>query len=189
MEQAKPVLIPSVVPWTISSVPYLKLHATGKGEPSFLTFIGYFKLNHKDQGADMSSPIVVNDPGEFRLDPSADGAPYRMVRVVFEKGVRFRKCSPVSDSEVIPESNYDWSEVPGSLRPGEDVRANLERTNQYWIKTGHSPDPSYYEVLHSPWISELGIDDSEFHHYIVAGDDEYFDIIAHGWRWEGGQQA
>jgi hypothetical protein len=189
MEHIKPVLIPAAVPWSISSAPYLKLYTTGEGKPSSLTFIGYFKLNDKDQRHDMSSIVVVGEPGEFRLDPSADGVPYRMIRVVLERGFRFRKCFSMSDHEVIPESNYDWTEVPGSLRPGEDALANLKRTNRYWIETGHSPDPGYYEVRNSPWMKELGVNDSELHHYIAAGQDEYFEIIAMGWHWEGGQRA
>ena len=183
------MLIPAAVPWSISSVPYLKLHTTGEGKPSVLTFIGYFKLNDKDKGHDMSSIVVVREPSEFRLDPGADGVPYRMIRVVFEGGARYRRSFSASDHEVIPEASYDWSCVPGSLRRGEDVLANMERTTRYWIRTGHSPDPGYYEVQNSPWIKELGVNDPELHHYIAAGQDEYFEVIARGWRWERGQEA
>lgn len=190
MEIAKPALVPAIVPWAIStSAPYLKLHEDKEGNPSSLTFIGYFKLNDKGQDYDRSSVVVVEGPGEFRLDSSADGAVYRLIRVMFEGGIKYRRCFSVSDHEVIPEANYDWSEVPGSLRPGEDALTNMTRTDHYWIETGQSPDPSYYEVRNSPWINEIGINDPELRHYIAAGQDEYFEIIARGWRWEAGQQA
>ena len=123
------------------------------------------------------------------MDPSADGAPYRMIRVIFDGGIKSRRCFSASDHEVIPEANYDWSEVPGSLRLDEDVVTNMARTDHYWVDTGRSPDPSYYEVRNSPWVKEIGINDPELRHYIAAGQDEYFEILALGWRWEAGQLA
>jgi hypothetical protein len=190
MKQEKPKLIAPSVPWSISTAaPHLKLHQTAEGNPSSLTFIGYFKVNDRMESHNGSSVEVVKDPGEFRQSSNADEAPYRMVRLVFSGGVAFRKSFAVSDHEVIPEASYDWSAVPGFLRAGEDALTNLRRTESYWLATGHSPDPGYYEVQNSPWINALGINDPELRHYIAIGQDEYYEIIARSWDWEVGQQA
>jgi len=190
MEREKPLLIPAAVPWSIStSAPHLKLHETQKGEPSFLTFIAYFKLNEVMPNPEGPPVVIVKDPGEFSASAVADEASYRMVRVIFDEGMISRKCFAASDREVIPEEKYDWSKIPGSLRMGEDALSNITRTNNYWSETGYSPDPGFYEVMGSTWSKEMGISDSNFRHYIAVGQDEYFDIIARGWRWEAGQRA
>lgn len=190
MQQVKPMLIPAKVPWSIStSAPHLKLHQTTDGKPSYLTFIGYFKLNETTQGPTASLIEAVGDPGEFRLDSSAEDAPYRMVRIILDGGVIARRRAAASDHEVIPEAEFDWHEVPGFPREGEGALANMIRTDHYWKKSGYSPDPGFYEVEGSPWVGELGINDPELRHYIAVGQDEYFDIIARNWRWGAGQKA
>lgn len=190
MKYQKPVLIPAAVPWSVAtSAPHLKLHRNSEGKPIDITFIGFFKLNEGMLSPDDLGILIVEDPGDFHPCTHAEDAPYRMVRVSFDDGFSFRRTHAVSAHEVIPEADFDWREVPGSLRAGEDALENMFRTGSYWKATGQSPDPGFYEVVGSPWIPLLGINDPEIRHYIVLGQDEYFDIAARAWRWELGQKA
>lgn len=190
MKDQKPVLIPARVPWAVAtSAPHLKLRQNAEGKPSDITFIGYFKLNEGAKASDSSDIQIVENPGTFRPNARAENAPYRIIRVSFDGGFACRKSHAVSDHEVIPEANFDWREVPGALRAGEDALENMLRTDSYWRETGQSPDPGLYEVVDSPWITDFGVNDPELRHYIVVGQDEYFEIAARAWRWEAGQTA
>lgn len=186
----RPTLLPAAVPWAIStSMPCLRLCEDDAAHRLFLTFVGYFKLNDPTQGHGGTSVAVVAEPEAFKLDPSASQASYRLIRITFDGAFKYRRCFSASDHEVLPEAEYDWSEVPGALRPGEDAMANLVRTDIYWLETGNSPDPGFYEVRNSSWIEECGAVDWEFRHYIAVGQDEYFEVIARTWHWEAGQRA
>lgn len=190
MRDRKPILIPANVPWMVAtSAPYLKLHQNAEGMPVDITFVGYFKLNESVQASDNSAIQIVEDPGDFCPATHAKNAPYRLLRVSFDGGFAYRKSHAVSDHEVIPEANFDWSEVPSALRVGENILENMNRAVSYWKETGQSPDPGFYEVVGSQWIVDLDINDPELRHYMVVGQDEYFDVVARGWRWEAGQSA
>jgi hypothetical protein len=190
MKDQKPVLIPASVPWAVAtSAPHLKMRQNAEGKPSDITFIGYFKLNDTAQATTNLGIEIVEDPGTFHPDTHAEDAPYRLIRVSFDGGFAYRRCHAISEYDVISEASYDWHMVPAMILPGEDVRQNLQRSERYWVETGIAPDPLFYEVAGSLWIADLGINDPELRHYIVVGQDEYFDIAARAWRWEAGQSA
>jgi len=52
-----------------------------------------------------------------------------------------------------------------------------------WRKTGICPSSGFFEVAHSCWMRELGIDDEEMRHYFSFGRSVRLDILARGWTW------
>jgi hypothetical protein len=91
-----------------------------------------------------------------------------------------------SDSEVVPESLYDWSRVPGGMpEDGEWERAEEDLRNE-WMKTGICPDPLMYEVIFGNG-AEQGDPSVETKHYLLLGHDVYLEVDAVGWRWTPGQ--
>ncbi|WP_156420448.1 MULTISPECIES: hypothetical protein [unclassified Sphingopyxis] len=188
MNMLKPKLISAVVPWSVAtSAPYLDVGLTSDGRLDWVSFIAYFKLADRGDADGSPSITVVHPPGPFRASPKAIEAPYRLVRIKFDNAQAMRRQAAASDHEVIPEDEFDWSGVPGALRPGEDVLANMKRTTEYWVVSSTSPDPGFYEVHNSSWLDESGSSNGRLHHYIIVGQDEYIEISATGWDWESGQ--
>jgi hypothetical protein len=62
-----------------------------------------------------------------------------------------------SNSQVIDENIYDWTQVPGGWPRGEDIYAHLERDRVSWRQTGVCPDPRMYVIDNSPWLEEMGL--------------------------------
>jgi len=190
MECKSPVLIPAKVPWSVaSSAPHINLYQTEEGKPDYVTFIAYFKIEDSQQSPVGTAVQFVKNPGEFRLGSPDDDGTYRLVCLTLHGGYSARKCFAVSDHEVITEASFDWRAVPGALQPGDSVLSALSRAEEFFIETGFSANPGFYEVLGSPWLVELGLDDANLHHYIIVGHDEYFDIVAQDWHWKVGQKA
>ena len=189
MIETKQKLVPVSVPWQISpSVPHLKLKQAADGYPLSVTFIGHFKCDEMNEQVLASESIqVVSEDPDFEPAPLSLRAPFRMVRVNFVSAYLGRICQSVSDSEVIPEEDYDWSEVPSSLRHGETIERNFERSRDLWLTTGICPDPGMYEVKNSPLLTEFAMQSNELRHYIMLGHDEYIEVLAKGWDWEAGQ--
>lgn len=184
-------LLPVTVPWQISpSAPHLKLQAGPDGEPSSATFIGNFK-DGEDQAALVanSPPKRIGAPGTFTPEDSRTSGRFQMVRVSFVGGLESRVCRAVSDIEVLSESDFDWSAVPGGLLLDEKVSDNVKRIDDQWRNTGACPDPGMYEVKNSTWLRDLGLSRASLHHFILLGHDDYLEIIADGWQWELGQSV
>lgn len=169
------------------SAPFLKCQRSETGEPLSVTFVGYFKLDHVHQPGGNASFEIAQEPPEFEPATSDEQHPYRLVKLSFTGGRDVRTVPSFSDSQVIEEDAYDWSSVPGDLRPGEDAKANRERRNRYWLETGTSPDPGVYEVEGSNWLTELGDQANGLHHYLILGNDDYVEVLAEGWAWQAGQ--
>ncbi len=188
MSDVKPRLRPVRVPWAISpSVPYLRVQESGGGLPQFATFIAHFPYQPPDQEAAGSEARlrIVNDPGVFVPANDAEAARFRLVRVNFEGGSRYRTLPAFSDSEVVREADYDWSLVPG-LRPGEAIDRYLRRLREDWNRSGISPDPRMYEVERSKWVAESGLSPG-IRHLLLLGHDEFVEVLATAWSWEPGQ--
>ena len=188
MSQLRPQLLPVVAPWMVAvSAPFLKPHRSETGQPLSVTFVGYFKMDHIQPQDGTPQFEIVREPPEFEPATSDERHPYRLVKISFSGGRTMRTTPAFSDGEVIEEDAYDWSSVPGDLRPGEDAKNNRERRNRYWLETGTSPDPGVYEVAGSPWLAELGEDAEGLHHYMILGNDDYVEVLAEGWSWQAGQ--
>lgn len=188
MSQLKPRLLPVVAPWMVAvSAPFLKSERSETGQPRSVTFVGYFKLDHVQPPDSNPQFEIVQEPPEFEPATKDEQHPYRLVRISFSGGRDMRTVPAHADGEVIDEDAYDWSAVPGDLRPGEDAKANHERRNRYWLETGTSPDPGVYEVEGSSWLAEFGDHGMGLHHYMILGNDDYVEVLAEGWSWQAGQ--
>ncbi len=185
--QMKPRLIPVETPWSVAgSASFLQLHLSSNDKPEWISFVGYFRLDHRETEAE-GYLVVAEQPPEFVRTELVEGVPYRLVRVNFINGHNYRILPAISDREVFPENDYDWSAVPGDLQPGEDTVSYMARTTECLLRNGNSPNPSMYEIDGSTWLEELGIKDCQYHHYLIAGDDKYVEVIAESWSWEAGQ--
>lgn len=179
------ILFPVEVPWMISpSVPYLRLQSNSQGQPTSVTFIGFFEL---EAGLEPAVPSVVRDPGEFVHSNTAKGSEHRLVRVVFDEGLHARARPAFSDLEVISEQSYDWSNVLSGIEDNETAEESVARVGRLWKTTGLCPDPRMYEVRESKWLHELGLDPMRWHHYILLGHDDYIEVVARKYEWQPGQ--
>jgi hypothetical protein len=180
------ILLPVSVPWMISpSVPYLRIETFEPTQLATVTFIGFFKL--EGNPTDAGGQRVIDDPGDFTPLDTAKGASHRLVRIVFQEGSQLRKQPAYSDLEVIPEQDYDWSNVPSGINDGETAEGSVARVDSHWRASGLCPDSGMYEVLKSKWISELELDSTQWHHYILLGHDEYIEVVARSFQWQPGQ--
>lgn len=189
MSEAKKRLVPVSVPWQISpSVPNLKLMQSADGRPLSATFIGHFKCDEITGQTVSSDAIqVISEDPDFEPTQLSVRMPFRMVRVSFAGAHFGRICQSASDSEVIPEEDYDWSDVASSLKPDETIEQDFERIRDLWLTTGICPDPGMYEVRNSPLLTEIAVQANELRHYLMLGHDEYVEVLAKGWGWEAGQ--
>jgi hypothetical protein len=112
------------------------------------------------------------------------------MRVWFSEPKLHRVCPAESDHEVISEEGSDWSAIDSSMKDGESVEQNVRWTQLFWQQSGLCPDPCFYEVQGSPWLSQVAHGNQiSLHHYLLLGQDEYVEVIARDWRWEPGQPA
>ena len=161
-----------------TSAPNLRVHNDAGGKPLDVTFVVYFKL--ADGGEYDNDEIKIVSEGEIVFEPleEDDYNPYHLVKIACVDGLCSRTTPSFADGEVIPEAEYDWSEVPGALQPDEDALSNHRRTTQFWIDHRTSPDPGAYMVEPSPWIAELGPEAAGLQHYLILGQDHYVEVIA-----------
>lgn len=171
------------------SAPFIQVHSQGAGEALAVDFVAYFKLNEAGS-ASQEAVHVAMPPGPFLPGDLRDRALYRVIRVWFVEPKLHRVCPAASDHEVISEEAFDWNAVETSLKDGESIEENVQRTQSMWLHSGICPDPCFYEVEGSSWLAESGlVAQTHLHHYLLLGQDEYVEVIAAGWRWEPGQPA
>jgi hypothetical protein len=166
------------------SVPHLRLAENGVQGRGSVTFIGFFELEKQPGDVELS---LVRTPDEFELSQVANGAAHRLVKVAFD-GINLARVSPaVSDIEVISESLFDWSRVPGGIASGGSAEDSVENFGDLWRVTGLCPDPRMYEVQDSRWLQDLGLTATAWRHFIMLGHDEYVEIVAQRFDWQPGQ--
>lgn len=184
----KPTLIPLQVPWMVSpSTPFLRLvcsesSSQGDAYVEFVTFNRGFseKLNSPPS---RSSIQVVQPPGAFQPTNAILQTPCRLARMVLKRCLAARMYPSYSDEEVIEESAYDWSQVPGSWKPGEDIATFLERHRVFWDTTGVCPNPNLYEIASSPWLIAMNKHNNPaWKHLLVLGHDAYVEAIAQAYE-------
>jgi hypothetical protein len=173
------------------SAPFIQVHRLHADRDLAVDFVAYFKLN-EPRGADrpQATAHISIAPGPFTPGDLGDRALYRVIRVSFSEPKLHRVCPAVSDHEVISEEEFDWSAIDSSMKHGESVEHNVQRTQSLWLQSGVCPDPCFYEVQGSQWLSQAALgDQTSLHHYLLLGQDEYVEVIAEDWRWEPGQPA
>jgi hypothetical protein len=62
-----------------------------------------------------------------------------------------------SDTQVVEESQFDWSQVPGRWRTGEDIFEYFKRERDLWEESGICPNPRAYEIFSSAWLTQTGL--------------------------------
>lgn len=189
---SKPKLLPVSVPWQVSvSAAYLRadLAEVQSDRPIRADFVGFFARNEITPATISGTAVTVTKtPPPFVEDSGAPSGVYHQVRVVFRDGYWLRLSPGFSESQVLDEQAYDWSDVPGRLLPNESTREALERVRSQWLQTGICPNPRMYEVGHSRWLAELKLDRrAEWRHYLIAGSEAYIEVIARDWQWRLGQ--
>jgi hypothetical protein len=174
-------LKPIVVPWMVSpSVPQLRLSVHDADKSAAVQFFAHFALRAgwtKSQLIGFPHVDLVRNPGE----QSANDPAYGLVRMAFE-AVAWAQTSPAhSDREVLNRAEFDTSAIPYSS-PSSDVGAWLRDFQSLWLKSGNCPDPRAYRVEFSGRLADLNL--RGYEHILIAGRDEYVEVIARRWRWD-----
>jgi hypothetical protein len=182
----KPKPKPLQVSWMVSpSTPFLQLVAQeGMSEHTVIVqFVAYDKrFDISLENKISTKTYVAESPSEFRpSDGTINTNPYRLIRVCFP-GEAYARVSPsLSDSHVIDESEFDWSDVPGRWEPGEDIFQYLKRQDQQWHQTGICPNPRIYHIEGSHWLNKVGSPADavpRLHHYMILGHDLFIEVLA-----------
>jgi hypothetical protein len=180
----KPKLTPLHVPWMVSpSTPFLRLVAleSASQEHTHVEFVAYNQCEDAPPSVSGTGLRVVQAPNTFQVAGAVERGPYRLLRIAFKGSVGARMYPAHSDSQVVNESVYDWTQVRGRWSPGEDIYAHLERDRVSWQHTGVCPDPRVYEVVNSPWLEEMQLEgDQRWKHYLILGHDAFVEVIAEG---------
>lgn len=185
--RARPRLLNTPVPWMISpSAPMLKLRWRESGNIVHIDFVAYFKQFEQFSNLNRSEIRYASDPGSFVESQDQEKSPYRLVRVAFENSTFVRIQPSHSDREVINESAYDWSGVPGKFHDSESIEEFLSRTNRLWSETGICPDSGMYKVEDPNFNKAFDLNETDLH-YFLLGYDSYIEIVAQKWNWQKGQ--
>lgn len=189
MKHNKPRILSLDVPWMVTTAgATLKVQATPDGRPLSATFVAYFKLaDRRAPSADNELPQFVTEAPPFQPIGNQEEHPYHLVRINFDDGLACRVTQRFSDGQTVRRKDYNWSAVPGTLLPGEDALGNIQRTTQFWLERGISPDARAYVVEGSPWLAQFGERARGMQHYMILGDDDYAEVIARAASWEMGQ--
>jgi hypothetical protein len=104
------------------------------------------------------------------------------VRLTF---VACRSCSfrsAHSNTQVISDSAFDWTQVPFNDLLSTDLEAFQAQFDAAWESSGNCPDPRVYEVrLLGNGTAEPGTGERQ---YLVLGHDGYIDIVGELRGWE-----
>ena len=187
MSVARQTLIPVPVPWeVVASTPLLGLSAA-EGQDTVVRFAAHFGLEHDESGGAKTTGFeVVQVVDVDTLDKATSGdrrAPYKVIKNVFVGSPAARFQPAHSGSQVLDEEKYDWGKVSGRARPGEDFEDWSLRRDQAWLRTSICPDPGFYQVDGSLWLAELDVARFGMKHFVIAGPDNYVEVIAEGWSW------
>ncbi len=190
--QNRPALVPVRVPWQISaSAAFIRPEASeiNSEKPFHVDFVGFFALHEAgDPGRSGAELLVVESPPPFVENQNGVSARFHHVRVQFDRASAFRMFPALSDSRVIDDAAYNWTQVAGRWLPGEKVEDSLRRIRAVWRETSICPNPRMYEVRPSQWKDQVDLSAGvEWSHYLLAGSDEYIEIIAASWTWILGQ--
>jgi len=181
----KPKLIPVRVPWMVSSPPHFQTWKSGDGCLNAIAFIAFFKLETAKHPPEINSSTVAIVEAAPAFSPSgiSEGAPYRLVRILFDGTI----YSAMRDEGEFSDDDFDWSAMPIDRTQVNSVSEYVKLGNRYLIETSLSPTPRMYEVERSPLIDKLVVNPQEYKHIVLVGEDHFFDVVARAWKWEPGQ--
>lgn len=177
-------LVPLNVPWSVSpSLSNLKLICEENGDTvvQFFAFFGF--IPHT--GEEITNEQVIVGADGLIIDPTLEHGRYHVISLTFKNvGWALRNIQH-SDLEVIDESQYDWSEVRGAIRSGEDISAWEERYAEEWKDTKIAPDPGAYTIANSDWRAAEA-EEWKLNHYLIVGDSSSIEILAQDMEWASG---
>lgn len=174
-------LIPFNVPWSVSpSSSNLKITCEEDGD-TLVQFFGLFG-HPSDADEEATNEQASSDTDTLIIDPALIYRHYRLISLKFKNVGWVLKNIQHSDIEVIDESQYDWSEVPGAIRSGEEISAWQERYAKEWKETEIAPDPAAYIISNSDWhTAEAG--KWRLNHYLIIGHSSSIEILAQDVEW------
>jgi hypothetical protein len=174
-----------------ASTPFLRLFCSESAAEggTYIEFVAFYECENAEFGT-KDSVHVVQPPPPFQLALGTHAGPYRLVRISFKNGLWVRVNPAHSDTEVVDESMFDWSQVSGRWKTGEDIFDYFKRDKESWRQTGICPDPGFYEIQSSRWLDETGASDdrsTKWKHFLVLGHDSYAEVIAESFEILEGQ--
>jgi hypothetical protein len=176
--------MPVRVPWMISSPEQFRTTIGADGQLAAITFIAFFRSESGGHHESNEPSItVVDEPPSFQPSGSDVGAPYRMVRVSFDRTVSWL----MNDRNDFPEQDFDWSSMPVDPHRYRSLSELRSALDSYLFQTGLNPGPRMYEISGSAMIAALKLDEREYRHLVLIGEDQFYEIIAKSWSWEPGQ--
>ncbi len=174
------LLKPLLVPWMIApSLPKLTLISEEDGT-HFVKFRGFFGF---EGVANNSQESVIVDGVTLEARKVGLPARYQLISLKFDLVGWFRRSPQYSDSEVIRETDYDWSCVPGVIRDHESVTDWRIRFLKEWNDSRICPNSGVYVVENSDW--DVGPDKARFNlnHFLIVGESCFIEILAKGCTW------
>jgi hypothetical protein len=175
-------LMPLAVPWMISpSMPSLTLISDEDEQGRHLVqFCGLFGF---EDGVARAADAIIVDDGKLVVNAHETSARYQLICLQFDLLGWMRRSPQVSDREVIHESDYDWSCVPGWKRDCEEIDDWLARCQHDWAATRICPNPGVYVVENSDW--NVGPDKERFklEHFLIVGESISIEILARACSW------
>lgn len=163
-ETPKPTLIAVQVPWMVdAATPFFRLHISEDPheEPSYVEFVGFFG-QHAERGR-----------------------AYRVIRVIFERGVWAYMRSNDHDATPPYIARFDdqrllTAQWPTFAYPKDYV----EYFAAQWKEQGFCPDPLMYEVDNSSWRNEIEYEPERYKHVYIEGHDYCVQVLCTGWHYE-----
>ncbi len=182
----QPRLIPLSLPWCISpSTPFLRLlweERTALASVEFCADFGPAIDRAVSPSGQLSGEIVdvlIAEPPPIGLpiEGTRSRTRFRWLRASFS-GVHTAETHLAhSNTEVIDESSYDWSELgKANWTPGRDSTEFLEAFHKQWLESGLCPDPGIYLVE----TAELRPETAQ---YLILGHDAYITATAEAFDW------
>jgi hypothetical protein len=183
-------MIAQAVPWSVAvdETNFELVPQTGADRRA-IAFTAYFR-RIVEEPVDWTAAVVrqAHAAGPFRLATLDEVGEYHRVLLVFSGCLGLQICTDKTCEDILNGDAYDWSGVPGHyMKPGESVQDALNRGDHYFLATGFSWNPGFYEVIGSNDNRASGVEPSYARRYLLLGDDNYVNVTAQGWRWELGQ--
>lgn len=120
------------------------------------------------------------------LSFAADFGPVRVESPDWVVKLHFTACIECRWTLSWSPDAYDWSLMPVNFKTAADTEEYVRQCDKYWKQHGIAPDPGFYEVLESEWLSQIhkSAKGGQWRHFVVSGHDADVEIVAEGWTWE-----
>ena len=123
---------------------------------------------------------IENDNTEVEVDAEMLEGTAR-IAIVFRSGQWVRMAPADSDASTLPEAKFDHAQIPASKIA---LTASYPRDfRELWVQLGSCPDPGFYEVKESPWLTEANAARFGCRHFVVCGRDMWLEVLALDYSW------